>query len=158
MSYTYYLGSYLVTHHIYQLNRARAGFMQVNKTRSNPNQIWQPKVFRGGTNFGSEKWSARTNHCLTGSQTSTRSTCRTKLPGMATLRSYPDLRTLVIRVRPHNNISISLYPCVALYEVRDQVCSHFSSDCGGLRRPVALIYSTLIGPSAYHSHCNTHTP
>ena len=41
------------------------------------------------------------------------------------------------QISMHNKISISLYPCVALYEVRDQVCSHFSSDCGGLSRPVA---------------------
>ena len=56
------------------------------------------------------------------------------------------------QISMHNKISISLYPFVALYEVRDQVCSHFSSDCSGLSRPVALVYSTLIGPSAYYSH------
>ena len=52
------------------------------------------------------------------------------------------------QISMHNKISISLYPCVALYEVRDQVCSHSSSDCSGLSRPVAPVYSTLIGPSA----------
>ena len=51
-----------------------------------------------------------------------------------------------------HNISISLYPFVVLYEVRDQVCCHFSSDCSGLSRPVALVYSTLIGLSAYYNH------
>ena len=55
---------YLTTHHIYmyELNRARSGFMHVNKTRTtfgNPDQIWQPKVVRGQTNF------ARTNFCVT---------------------------------------------------------------------------------------------
>ena len=61
-----YLRSYLATHHIYELNRARTGFMHVNKTRTtfgNPDQIWQPIVVRGRTNFGSEKWSARTTFC-----------------------------------------------------------------------------------------------
>ena len=33
----------------------------------------------------------------------------------------------------------------------------FSSDCGGLSRIVALVYSTLIGPSAY-TVTVTHTP
>ena len=40
--------------------------MQVNKIRTtfgNPDQIWQQKVVRGRTNFGSEKWSARTTFC-----------------------------------------------------------------------------------------------
>ena len=53
---------------IYALYRARTGFMQVNKTRTtfgNPDQIWQPKVVGGRTNFGSEKWSARTNFRVT---------------------------------------------------------------------------------------------
>ena len=65
-AHTYYLGSYLATHHRYELNRARTGFTQVNKTRTtfgNPDQIWQPKVVRGRTNFGSEKWSPRTTFC-----------------------------------------------------------------------------------------------
>ena len=65
-----------------------------------------------------------------------------------------DFYITMAQISMHNKISIRLYPCVVLYEVRDQVCSHFSSDCGGLSRPVALVYSTLIGPSAYHSHCS----
>ena len=50
--------------------------MQVNKTRTtfgNPDQIWQPKVVRGRTNFGSEKWSARTNFRVTVPQATYRS-------------------------------------------------------------------------------------
>ena len=65
-AHTYYFGSYLIKHHIYELNSARTGFIQVYKTRTtfgNPDQIWQPKVVRGRTNFGSEKWSARTTFC-----------------------------------------------------------------------------------------------
>ena len=33
-----------------------------------------------------------------------------------------------------------------------QVCSRFSLDCGGLGRPVALVYSTLIGLFVYRNH------
>ena len=63
---TNYLGSFLVAHHIYERNRAKTDFMQVNKTRTtfgNPDQIWQPKVVRNQTNFHSEKWSTQTTFC-----------------------------------------------------------------------------------------------
>ena len=51
-----------------------------------------------------------------------------------------------------SKISISLYPCVALYDV--------SSDYGGLSRPVALVY--LVGKIICSRSClqpflNTHT-
>ena len=65
-AHTYYLESYLITHHMYELNSARTGFIQVYKTRTsfgNPDHFWQPKVVRGRTNFGSQKWSARTTFC-----------------------------------------------------------------------------------------------
>ena len=59
--------------------------------------------------------------------------------GVVALCLYTDLRTLAIidiyvyaQISMHNKISIGLYPRVALYKVRDQVCSHFSADCGGL--------------------------
>ena len=48
------------------IRSARTGLIQVYKTRTtfgNPDQIWQPKVVRGRTNFGSEKWSALTTFC-----------------------------------------------------------------------------------------------
>ena len=67
-TYIYYIESYLVTHHVYKLNRARTGFMPVNKTRmtfGNPDQIWQPKWSGVRPNFGSEKRSAQTTFHMT---------------------------------------------------------------------------------------------
>ena len=56
----------------------------------------------------------------------------------------------------HNKTSISLHPCVALYEVRDQVCSHCSSDCGGLSS--SCLFHFDIGPSVTVTHLSLLLP